>query len=37
MLDGLKGVKIDQGGIICFANDLLQLDEKNFIIPLQMI
>ena len=37
MLDGMKGVAIGEGGVICLANDLLQLNEKNYIIPLSMI
>ena len=37
MLDNIKGVKIGDGGVICFANNLLQLNEKNYIIPLSMI
>ena len=37
MLDNIKGVNIGDGGVICFANDLLQLDERNYIIPLSMI
>jgi predicted AAA+ superfamily ATPase len=37
MLDNIKGVNIGDGGIICLANDLLQLNEKNYIIPLLMI
>ncbi|MDR2599307.1 MAG: ATP-binding protein [Oscillospiraceae bacterium] len=37
MLDNIKGVNIGEGGIICLANNLLQLDEKNYIIPLSMI
>jgi len=34
ILEDLKGVNIGTGGIVCLANDLLQLDDKNFIIPL---
>ncbi|MCL1865525.1 MAG: ATP-binding protein [Spirochaetes bacterium] len=37
MLDDIKGVNIGEGGIVCLANDLLQLDEKNYIIPLSMV
>jgi len=37
MLDGLKNVNIGEGGIICLANDLIQLNEKSFIIPLWAI
>lgn len=37
MLDSIKGVNIGEGGIICLANTLLQLNEKNYIIPLPMI
>jgi len=37
LLESIKGVNIGSGGIVCFANDLLPLDEKNFIIPLSMI
>ena len=34
MLDELKDVNIGEGGVICLANDISQLNEKNFIIPL---
>ena len=37
MLNDIKGVNIGEGGIICLANDLLQLDKKNYIIPLLMV
>ena len=37
MLENIRGVTVGEGGIICFANDLLQLDKKNYIIPLSMI
>ena len=37
MLENTRGVDIGSGGIICLANDLLQLDEKNYIIPLSMV
>jgi len=37
MLDNIRGVNIGEGGVICLANDFLQLNEKNFIIPLTMI
>jgi len=37
LLTELKEVNIGSGGIICLASDLLQLDEKNFIIPLWAI
>jgi hypothetical protein len=37
MLDNIKGVNIGEGGVICLANDLLQLNEKNYIIPLSMV
>ncbi|MCL2865926.1 MAG: ATP-binding protein [Lachnospiraceae bacterium] len=37
MLDELKETKIGEGGIICMANQLLPLDKKNYIIPLEMI
>jgi hypothetical protein len=37
MLADLKNIKVGDGGIICLANDLLQLDEKNYIIPLWAI
>jgi len=37
MLDALKGAHIGEGGIICLAQDLLPLDEKNCIIPLSMV
>ncbi|MCL1918291.1 MAG: ATP-binding protein [Peptococcaceae bacterium] len=37
MLNHIKGVNIGDGGIICLANKLLQLNEKNYIIPLSMV
>ena len=37
VLAGLKEINIGTGGIICLANDLHQLDENNFIIPLWAI
>ncbi|MCL2149491.1 MAG: ATP-binding protein [Dehalococcoidia bacterium] len=37
MLSDIKGVNIGDGGIICLANNVLQLNEKNYIIPLAMI
>ena len=37
MLNNIKGVNIGEGGVICLANDLLQLDEKNYVIPLSML
>ena len=37
MLDNIKGVSIGEGGVICLANELLPLGEKNYIIPLTMI
>ena len=37
MLEGIKNVNIGEGGIICLANDLLQLNKKNYIIPLWAI
>ena len=37
MLDNIKGVTVGEGGIICLANDFLQLNEKNYIIPLTMV
>ena len=37
MLKDMSGTNIGEGGVICLANDLLQLNEKNFIIPLSMI
>ena len=37
ILDNLRGVNVGNGGIICLADSLLQLNEKNFIIPLSMI
>ena len=37
MLDNIRGVTIGEGGIICLANDLLQLDKKNYIIPLSVL
>ncbi len=29
-----KSKKIGQGGIICFYDDLIKLDENNYIIPI---
>ena len=37
MLGDLRGITVGEGGIICMANELQQLDEKSFIIPLNMI
>ncbi|MCL1874756.1 MAG: DUF4143 domain-containing protein [Synergistaceae bacterium] len=37
MLDAVKGVNIGEGGIICLAGGLLQLNEKDYIIPLSMV
>jgi len=37
MLNNVRGVNVGNGGIICLANDLLQLNEKNFIIPLSVV
>ena len=37
MLDEIKGISVGQGGIICMANDPAQINEKTFIIPLEMI
>ena len=37
MLSGLGNVKVGEGGIICLANDLHQLNKKNYIIPLWAI
>ena len=37
LLENIKGVNIGEGGIICLANELLQLDDKNYIIPIAMI
>ena len=37
MLGSLKNVNIGEGGIICLANDLLPLGDKNYIIPLSLI
>jgi len=37
LLDGVGGVRIGEGGIICLANNLLQLNEKNYIIPLSYV
>ena len=37
MLDTIKGKNVGPGGIVCLANDLLQLNEKNYIIPLSMV
>ena len=37
MLNNIKGVTIGEGGIVCLANDLLQLNKKNYIIPLMMV
>ena len=37
VLDNFRGVNIGEGGIICLANNLLQINEKTFIIPLSMI
>jgi len=37
MLNSINGVNIGEGGVICLANDLLQLNEKNYIIPLLMV
>lgn len=34
MLDGIKGVKIGEGGVICLAGDILPLKDKNYVIPL---
>ena len=36
MLESLKNVNIGEGGIVCMANDLLQLDKMNYIIPISM-
>ena len=37
MLESLKNVNIGEGGIVCMANDLLQLDKMNYIIPISMV
>lgn len=37
MLEEVKGVSVGEGGVVCLANSLLQLNEKNYIIPLTMI
>ena len=37
VLDGINNVNVGEGGIICLANELLQLDEKNYIIPIWAI
>jgi hypothetical protein len=37
MLNEIKGVNIGEGGIICLANELLPLKDKNYIIPLWAI
>ncbi|MDR0461655.1 MAG: ATP-binding protein [Nitrososphaerota archaeon] len=37
MLNDLKNITVGTGGIICMANELHQLSEKVFIIPLEMI
>ncbi|MCL2163880.1 MAG: ATP-binding protein [Oscillospiraceae bacterium] len=37
MLDHISGVNIGEGGVICLANDFLQMNGKNYIIPLTMI
>ena len=34
MLDNIKNVNIGEGGVICLANDLLQLNDKNYVIPI---
>ena len=31
------GEKIEPGGIICFYEELIHLDEKNYIIPISSI
>jgi len=37
MLNNIHGINIGEGGIICLANNLLPLDEKNSIIPLSLV
>ena len=37
MLDGIKEVNIGEGGVICLANGLLPLNDRNYIIPLTMV
>ena len=37
MLESIKGINIGDGGVICLANNLLQLNEKNYIIPLSLV
>jgi predicted AAA+ superfamily ATPase len=37
ILDRIKNINIGEGGVICFANNFLQLNERNYIIPLSMI
>jgi len=37
LLDKINGINVGEGGIICLANDLLPLNEKNYIIPLSMV
>lgn len=37
MLGSIRNINVGSGGIICLANDLLQLDDKNYIIPLALI
>jgi len=37
MLGSIRNINVGSGGIICLANELLQLDDKNYIIPLALI
>ncbi|MCL1981937.1 MAG: ATP-binding protein [Clostridiales bacterium] len=37
MLDDIEVVNVGDGGVICLANNLLPLNEKNYIIPLSLI
>ncbi|MCL2615530.1 MAG: ATP-binding protein [Dehalococcoidia bacterium] len=37
MLNKFNGINVGEGGVICMANNLLQLDEKNYIIPISMV
>jgi predicted AAA+ superfamily ATPase len=37
VLGKIKGVDVGEGGVICLANELLPLKDKNYIIPLYMI
>ena len=37
MLNAIKGVNVGEGGIVCLANEILPLKDKNYIIPLWAI